>query len=445
MHANKKCQKLSNQNHCLNRTLLFRVIAQNPFEEKLKKPIQSEFRSHKTVQERSACVCPEKIVFIPAHLVQKILFWYHEKFGKLSSLFAQSFAGIFNRLVVYVSNHKIGFYLIYLLTEMWMSQAPTVFYLCKRCAPPVCFFAYDELRAHLRVHHHLRDLPMSELCLYESFPGAHLHAPKTMKRNKWATSNVYSLSSQKSGTGQTSAANPFRSRTTAANSQPRNAGLNVDGSKKSDVVCAKTTTNSQPGNAGSNVVGSNQSNVVYSERHTAQNSFPVNFGASSSGQQQLDVESVGDNAELNAVIQAQVSEHIEAAIKERMPMLNVEIKLQVDRAVKDKVPKCVGETLYSIASGYLGPQPDDKNDSNQSLEPYSSPSPRARLREVLRRSALENLATGENQVCLPSVSHLARKCCPNIQTLCFLSDCRPDQYERTRKRNQPSRRRVTSG
>lgn len=38
--------------------------------------------------------------------------------------------------------------------------------------PHVFFMAYNTLRAHLRVHHQMRELPWSQIGLYENYVGA---------------------------------------------------------------------------------------------------------------------------------------------------------------------------------------------------------------------------------------------------------------------------------
>lgn len=44
--------------------------------------------------------------------------------------------------------------------------------ICRMCVPHVFFTRYNALRAHIRAQHNMRDLPDSQISLFENYPGA---------------------------------------------------------------------------------------------------------------------------------------------------------------------------------------------------------------------------------------------------------------------------------
>lgn len=56
-------------------------------------------------------------------------------------------------------------------------------FICRRCAEPTYLVSYDDLRAHLRARHRVKDLLNSEISLYETYPGSRFLLPPPRPQN----------------------------------------------------------------------------------------------------------------------------------------------------------------------------------------------------------------------------------------------------------------------
>lgn len=235
---------------------------------------------------------------------------------------------------------------------MWMPEPMTVFYVCRRCRPIVPFHAYDELRAHLRVHHQMRDLPNSDICLYEAFQDARFRAPRSVRPKRNNTPSVSSTTSVQSNQSVPNV-NPFRmekERQTSAGAQ--RLGVNEGAS----------SSGQQP--------------------HQSQMQQKTRSGNGNTHKEDLNI---------NEMILSQVTTRIDAEISARMPAMTAQANRQIGQALEEQVKECVKNTLLEYAYDY----------HERTIDQEGTPSTRQRLREHLRRS-LEDAASQlpQNQVSL---------------------------------------------
>lgn len=244
---------------------------------------------------------------------------------------------------------------------MWMPETLPVFYVCRRCRPLVPIHAYDELRAHLRVHHQIRELPSTEICLYEAFQDARFRAPRTLRVNRAKQSDTASVASQKSNSSNVS--NPFR-RQRGSNFSENHNEQNIDP-------------------IGINV-GASGSGVHFTQSHGQKRTNSGDEQSQSSVQNRLKIPTSGGGSQIEDVnvvdlINSRVAAKIDAEIQSRMPLLNAEVNQQVKQAVQKQVPDCVRNTLIEYATSY------DEYTNNSAVVV----STRSRLKEYLRRSLEE--------------------------------------------------------
>lgn len=214
---------------------------------------------------------------------------------------------------------------------MWMSDTKQAFYVCRRCRPVVPFYAYDELRAHLRIHHHIRELPNSEICLYEAFQDARFRAPRKLREKRSQTPSVGSQGSDASNTSY-----PFR-----------------------------MPLRSQPAQSKSSV-----------------NPAGVNVGASCSGtkdHQNRNATTQNESESVSDIINARIAAQVNAEITSRLPLLNTEVQNRVQQAVKQQVPECVRDTLLAYVDEYN--KYEERTNASGAVV-----STQSRLRECLRLS-----------------------------------------------------------
>lgn len=268
---------------------------------------------------------------------------------------------------------------------MWQNVPPPPFN-CKMCGPPTFYRAYDELRQHLRFAHGLKKISQAELRLFETYPDSRRHAPKTLRQT-----------GQQSTIRSRVGSRP-ESRVNSRNASPRRVDAQLPDTVSQTNVQSEGSGSQTVGNASQQIAGDSQ-HAVLSQQNvgnsvkvnpfrskpantddvgnvaislspdgkrsvrnvTNQIKVPETSGQGQNNAQTVETSSNTDVGQTNGVdlskievtINNLIEARIEAAVKERLPMLSMEITTKVGQALKDKLPSEVGKAVYKIASSYL--------------------------------------------------------------------------------------------